>query len=145
MMEPIRVLFVCVENACRSQMAEAFARRDGGNRLVAVSAGSRPRGSVDAQAIAVMQEKGCDLRGHASKGLSQLSQQTWDVVVSMGCGEDCAVIPATTHVSWQIPDPARQPIEVYRQVRDAIEEEVKALIARVTHRNVAAQHFFKSA
>ena len=129
--EPIQVLFVCVENACRSQMAEAFARRDGGGRIVASSAGSRPRGQVDSQAMTVMQEQGLDLRRHSSKGLSQLPQQVWDVVVSMGCGEECAAIPAKQHVAWQIPDPARQPLEVYRQVRDVIEQAVGTLLEQL--------------
>ena len=129
--DPPHLLFVCVENACRSQMAEAFARRDGGARILAASAGSRPRGEVDPQAIAVMQEKGLDLRSHSSKGLAQLPQRTWDVVVSMGCQEDCAVIPARKHVNWQIPDPAHQPLGVYRQVRDVIEQAVKTLIEQL--------------
>jgi len=131
-MEPIRILFVCVENTCRSQIAEAFAHRDGGGRIQAASAGSRPRGQIDPTAIAVMQEKGLDLRQQTSKGLSDLPRITWDVVVGMGCGDDCAVVPAKRRVSWAIPDPARQPIEVYRQARDVIEESVKRLLEQVT-------------
>lgn len=131
-MEPIRILFVCVENACRSQIAEAFARRDGGGWVEAFSAGSRPRGQVDPTAVAVMQEQGLDLRQQTSKGLSDLPRITWDVVVGMGCGDECAVVPAKRHVSWAIPDPARQPVEVYRQVRDVIEEGVKRLLEQVT-------------
>ena len=137
---PRKFLFVCVENACRSQMAEAFARRDGHGRLEAHSAGSRPRGQVDPTAITVMREKGLDLRAHASKGLSELPQTRWDVVVTMGCGDACPPLPARTRIDWQILDPARQPLEVYRQVRDAIEEEVKALIERVTHDPIDNSH-----
>lgn len=129
--EPVRIVFVCVENACRSQIAEAFARRYGGTRVVASSAGSRPRGHVDPTAIAVMQEKGFDLSRHTSKGLSEFPHMTWDVVVGMGCKEDCAVVPAKRHLIWQIPDPAHQPVEVYRQVRDAIEEAVKTLLEEI--------------
>lgn len=131
MAKKVRILFVCVENACRSQMAETFARRYGGERVEAASAGSRPRGQVDPQAIAVMKEQGMDLSGHTSKGLSTLPSDSWDVVVGMGCGEDCAVVPATRRITWQIPDPARQPISVYRQIRDLIEEAVKTLVERL--------------
>ena len=128
----LRILFVCVENACRSQMAEAFARHLGGDRLEVASAGSRPRGQVDPEAIAVMREHGLDLSRHTSKGLSTLPSDPWDVVVGMGCGEDCAVVPATRRIIWQIHDPARQPIHVYRQVRDVIEGAVKTLLEQLT-------------
>ncbi len=130
--QPLRVLFVCVENACRSQIAEAFARQYGQDRITAYSAGSRPRGQVDAQATAVMKERGLDLSRHASKGLSDLPQVTWDAIVTMGCGDACPALPATRRLDWQIPDPARQPLEVYRQVRDTIERAVKALISELT-------------
>lgn len=132
-MEPVRVLFVCVENACRSQMAEAFARQHGRGRVLASSAGSRPRSRVDAQAVAVMQERGIDMSRQTSKGLGELPGITWDVVVGMGCGEDCAVVPATRRLAWQIPDPAHQPLDTYRRVRDAIEESVRTLIDQLTH------------
>ena len=131
MAKKLRILFVCVENACRSQMAEAFARYYGGDRVEAASAGSRPRGQVDPQAIAVMKEQGIDLGGHTSKGLSTLPSDLWDVVVGMGCGEDCAVVPATRRITWQIPDPAHQPTSVYRQVRDLIDGAVKTLVERL--------------
>jgi protein-tyrosine-phosphatase len=126
------VLFVCVENACRSQIAEAFARQYGQDRITAYSAGSRPRGQVDTQATAVMKERGLDLSHHASKGLSDLPQVTWDAIVTMGCGEACPTLPAKQRLDWRIPDPARQPPEVYRQVRDAIEGAVKTLIEQLT-------------
>lgn len=113
-------------------MAEAFARHYGGDRIDAQSAGSKPRGQVDAHAIAVMKEHGVDLSRHASKGLSAFPNVQWDVVVGMGCGEDCAVVPATRRIMWQIPDPARQPLEVYRQVRDAIDGMVKTLVEQLT-------------
>ncbi|MBI3320186.1 MAG: arsenate reductase ArsC, partial [Candidatus Omnitrophica bacterium] len=118
------VLFVCVENACRSQMAEAFARRAAGDRLDVSSAGSRPRGQVDPTAISIMRERGLDLSRHSSKGFSELPSITWDVLVTMGCGDACPHIPARTRLDWQIPDPARQPLETYRNVRDLIQEQV---------------------
>lgn len=130
--QPLRVLFVCVENACRSQIAEAFARQYGRDRIIAYSAGSRPRGQVDAQATAVMKERGLDLSRQASKGLSDLPQVTWDAIVTMGCGEACPTLPATRRLDWQIPDPARQPLEVYRQVRDTIGASVKQLVEQLT-------------
>ena len=128
---PVRILFVCVENACRSQMAEAFARHYGHGHIEASSAGSKPCGQVDPTAIAVMQEKGIDLGAQTSKGLSDLPRITWDVVVGMGCGEDCAVVAAKKRLMWTIPDPSRQPVEVYRQVRDVIDEAVATLLARL--------------
>jgi len=131
-MEPTRVLFVCVENACRSQMAEAFARHYGRERIEAFSAGSKPRDQVDPKAIAVLEEQGLTTQGQRSKSLAELPKTTWDVVVSMGCGEDCAVVPAKKRLDWQIPDPAHQPLEVYRHVRDLIEEQVKRLIEQLT-------------
>ena len=129
----VRIVFVCKENACRSQIAEAFARRYGQGRVEAFSAGSSPRGQVDAMAIAVMKERGFDLTTHASKGVADLPAGVWDVVVGMGCGDDaCAVIPAKKRVQWQIPDPARQPIEHYRLVRDAIDQAVQTLLEQTT-------------
>ncbi len=129
---PIRVVFLCVENACRSQMAEAFARYYSGGRLEAYSAGSRPRGQVDPLAVTVMREKGIELNRHASKSLTELPANHWDVVVSMGCGEACAALPAKQHIEWKIPDPAREPLEHYRAVCDLIEGAVKTLIERLS-------------
>jgi protein-tyrosine-phosphatase len=131
-MEPLKVLFVCVENACRSQMAEGFARHYGKSRVEAFSAGSRPRGQVDQDAIAVMQEKGIDLRQHASKALSDLPDVVWDAVVTMGCGDACPAVPARKRLDWQIPDPAHHPLEVYRQVRNVIDSAVKLLVEQLT-------------
>ena len=126
------ILFICVENACRSQIAEAFARHYGKGRIAAYSAGSRPRGQVDAGAIEVMQERGLDLILHRSKGLADLPSVTWDAIVTMGCGDACPSVPAKARLDWQIPDPARQPPEVYRQVRDLIDGAVKALLERLS-------------
>lgn len=125
----LRVLFVCRENACRSQIAEALARRLGHGRVVAWSAGSQPRGRVDETATQVMAEQGIDLASQRSKGLGQLPPGEWDLVVSLGCGDACPQTPARQRVEWAIPDPAGQPLEVYRQVRDQIEQQVRALIS----------------
>lgn len=130
-MEPKHILFVCVENACRSQIAEAFARHYGKGRVAAFSAGSRPRGQVDDGASAVMRERGIDVSRHRSKSLADLPPVTWDAIVTMGCGDACPNVPAKTRLDWQIPDPARQPPEVYRQVRDAIDGAVKTLLGQL--------------
>jgi protein-tyrosine-phosphatase len=86
---------------------------------------------VDPQAIAVMKEKNLDLNHHTSKELSAFPHTEWDVVVGMGCGEECAVVPAKRHILWHIPDPARQSIAVYREVRDVIDSAVKTLLEQL--------------
>ena len=128
MAHPLRVLFVCVENACRSQMAEGFARHYGGGQIQAFSAGSKPRGTVDPTAVVIMAEKGIALETHASKGLADLPPVTWDAIVTMGCGDACPTIPAARRIDWQIPDPARQPLNGYRAIRDTIDQSVRRLL-----------------
>jgi len=127
--EPLRVLFVCRENACRSQMAEGLARHLGRGRVHAASAGSRARGRVDETAIRVMAQRGIDLAAQRSKGLDQVPAEGWDVVVGMGCGDACPRVPGAERLEWAIDDPAGQPVETYREVRDAIERHVRALLA----------------
>lgn len=124
-----RVLFVCVENACRSQMAEAFARRLGAGRVEACSAGSRPAGSVNPRAVAFMAERGYDLNVQASKPLSAFEGQTYDALVTMGCGDACPWLPATRRVDWDLPDPKALPDSGFRAVRDEIERRVQRLFA----------------
>lgn len=123
-----RVLFVCVENSNRSQMAEAFARRHGGVKVVAYSSGSRPSGRVNPRAVEFMREVGYDLRTHRSKGLAELPDVEFDAVVTMGCGDDCPVIRTKRREDWNIPDPKELPAEEFRAVRDMIERKVKTLI-----------------
>jgi protein-tyrosine-phosphatase len=129
---PLRLLFVCVENSCRSQMAEAFARRLGGARVQALSAGSRPSGQVSPRAIASMRDAGLDLTAHASKSLQDVAgpgAAAFDVVVTMGCGDACPWVPAARREDWAIPDPsALEPAE-FARVRDQIEARVRALLA----------------
>lgn len=125
----MRVLFVCVENSNRSQMAEAFARIHGGTRVEAWSAGSRPSGRVNPKAIASMRERGYDLATHASKSLDDLPPGPFDAVVTMGCGDACPHIPARHRHDWQIPDPRDMEPDAFRVVRDRIETEVRALLA----------------
>ncbi len=131
---PTTILFVCTENACRSQMAEAFARQAGGESVEAWSAGSKPRGSVDLDAVAVMQEKGIDLTWQTSKGLDDVPDISWDIVVTMGCGDACPSVAAYRRLDWDIPDPKGQPLEQVRTIRDEIERRVKALLVCVPER-----------
>jgi protein-tyrosine-phosphatase len=128
---PLRVLFVCVENSCRSQMAEAFARLHGGGRVEAYSAGSRPSGQVNPKAIASMREIGYDLATHQSKGLDELAGLEFDAAVTMGCGDSCPFVRARRHLDWNVPDPKAMPPEEFRAVRDQIEQQVKGLLAEL--------------
>lgn len=126
------VLFVCVENSCRSQMAEGFARLHGAGKVAAHSAGSKPSGKVNATAIAVMREKGIDLMEQSSKGLDALPPGKWAAVVTMGCGDACPAILAERRLDWALPDPKRMPLEEFRRVRDEIERRVKELLAEIS-------------
>jgi protein-tyrosine-phosphatase len=128
--KPKRVLFVCVENSNRSQMAEAFARIYGEGRVEALSAGSRPSGKVNPKAIDAMRELGYDLAAHKSKGLVELAGQEFDVVVGMGCGDEgCPLVKAGRHEEWNVPDPKALPPEQFRAVRDLIGLKVRELLA----------------
>jgi protein-tyrosine-phosphatase len=127
-----RVLFVCVENSNRSQMAEAYARLLGGGRVEAYSAGSRPAGRINPRAVAFMKEVGYDLTTHRPKALSDLPAGELDVVVGMGCGDEgCPLVAAKRHEEGAIPDPKDLPADQYRAVRDLIERKVKELLARL--------------
>ena len=125
-----RVLFVCVENSNRSQMAEAFARMHGGADVEALSAGSRPSGKINPKAVRFMAELGYDLSAHASKSLEEIDGE-FDAVVTMGCGDACPWIPAKRTVDWQLPDPRDMDDEGYRKVRDEISTRVRALLAEL--------------
>ncbi len=123
-----RVVFVCVENSNRSQMAEAFARIHGAGKVEAYSAGSRPSGKVNPKAVEAMKELGYDLTAHSSKGLEQFSGQNFDAAVTMGCGDECPFVLAKRREDWQIPDPKDLPPERFREVRDLIEGKVEELL-----------------
>lgn len=123
-----RVLFVCVENANRSQMAEAFARMLGGDAVEAYSAGSRPSGVVNPKAIAAMAELGYDLGKHGSKSLAELPDVPFDFVATMGCGDACPAVRAGRRADWMIPDPKHMGPEEFRGVRDLIREKVRAVL-----------------
>jgi arsenate reductase (thioredoxin) len=125
---PRRILFVCVENSCRSQIAEAFARLHGGAGVEAHSAGSRPSGRVNPRAVAAMRELGYDLERHASKSLEEIPEGEYDVAVTMGCGDACPLVRARRREDWGIPDPREMSPEEFRAVRDQIERRVLELL-----------------
>ena len=125
-----RVLFVCVENSNRSQMAEAFARIHGGADVEALSAGSKPSGVINPKAVRFMAELGYDLSSHASKSLDEIEGE-FDAVVTMGCGDSCPWVPAKRREDWALPDPKHLDDDGYRGVRDEIQARVKALLAAI--------------
>jgi protein-tyrosine-phosphatase len=124
-----RVLFDCVENSNRSQMAEAFAHIHGGDRVEAYSSGSRPSGRVNPRAIQFMKEVGYDLSAHSSKPLDAFNGQEIDVAVTMGCGDACPLVRAARREEWNIPDPKELPDDQFREVRDLIERKVNELLS----------------
>jgi arsenate reductase len=131
MSDPVkRVLFVCVENSNRSQMAQAFARIHGGARVEAYSAGSRPSGVVNPKAVESMRELSYDLGRHSSKSLAEIPDVEYDFVATMGCGDSCPTVRAKRREDWNIPDPKELGPDEFRKVRDLIEREVKAALER---------------
>jgi arsenate reductase (thioredoxin) len=129
-----RVLFVCVENSNRSQMAEAFARMHGGEAVEAHSAGSWPSGKVNPRAVQFMAEKGYDLTVHTSKSLDGFNGTEVALAITMGCGDYCPLVKAARREDWNIPDPKDLPDDGFRQVRDLIEQKVKDLLANLKGR-----------
>jgi len=124
-----RLLFVCVENSNRSQIAEAFARIHGQNEVEAYSAGSRPSGKINPKAIEAMREVGYDLSSHRSKSLDELAGIEFDFVATMGCGDECPFVRAKQRDDWNIPDPREMTMDEFRAVRDEIEARVVHLLA----------------
>jgi protein-tyrosine-phosphatase len=123
-----RVLFVCIENSNRSQMAEAFAKIHGIDVVEAHSSGSRPSGKVNPRAVQFMAELGYDLAAHASKSLDEFNGTDVAVAVTMGCGDYCPLVKAARREDWNIPDPKELPDDGFREIRDLIEAKVKELI-----------------
>ncbi|MFH0887151.1 MAG: arsenate reductase ArsC [bacterium] len=126
-----KILFVCVENSCRSQMAEGFAEKYRGDEIEVFSAGSYPSGRVNPDAIKVMGEIGIDISKHRSKGFNDLPYKMFDYVVTMGCGDVCPFIPSKQNIDWQIPDPTGIGMDHFRKVRDEIGEKVKELLSKI--------------
>ena len=123
-----RVLFVCIENSNRSQIAQAFAIIYGKGNIEALSAGSKPSGIVNQKAIMTMKEIGYDLTKHTSKSLNDIPNVKYDYVITMGCGDKCPFINAEHHVEWNIPDPKEMPMNEVNRIRDIIKDKVIELI-----------------
>jgi arsenate reductase len=122
------VLFVCIQNAGRSQMAQALFERDAGGAHQARSAGSRPAASVHPVVIEAMRDVGIDLADRVPNELSRDDMEWAGLVVTMGCGDECPFIPGKRYIDWELEDPSDQPIEVVRSVRDEIGKRVESLL-----------------
>ena len=125
------VLFVCVHNAGRSQMAAGYMRELGGDRIEVLSAGSAPKETINPQAIAVMAEEGIDIANQQPKILTPEAVQESDAVITMGCGDACPFYPGKRYEDWKLDDPAGQGIEPVRVIRDEIKSRVEALLADI--------------
>jgi arsenate reductase len=125
------VLFVCLQNAGRSQMSEALFVRAAGGRHEARSAGTTPGDRVHPEVVAVMRELGMDLSSRKPQGLTDELAQWADVVVTMGCGDECPYIPGKRYLDWDLPDPKRLPVDQVRVIRDEIADRVSALAAEL--------------
>ena len=123
------VLFVCVHNAGRSQMAAGLLARLAGDRIEVRSAGTQPADQINPVAVQAMNEIGIDITSATPKILTGEAVETSDVVITMGCGDTCPFFPGVSYRDWKLDDPAGQPIEVVRRIRDDIADRVRALIA----------------
>ncbi|MBN1914211.1 MAG: arsenate reductase ArsC [Candidatus Omnitrophica bacterium] len=128
-----KVLFICVENSCRSQMAEGFAKKLGYGIIEAYSAGSRPSGEVNPDAIRVMQEEGIDISENRSKSFQELPVKEFDFVITLGCKDTCPFIPAENHIEWDVDDPKGKNIDVFRKIKDQIKSKVQLFVERVAY------------
>lgn len=126
-----KVLFVCVENSCRSQMAEAFGKMLGEGIIEAYSSGSHPSGKVNERAIAAMKDAGYDLTTHTSKSLKDIPQVEYDYAITMGCGDECPYVYAKKRDDWNIPDPKHMEMEAFNNVRDTIRGKVARIIEEI--------------
>ncbi|WP_117212901.1 arsenate reductase ArsC [Allorhizocola rhizosphaerae] len=131
MSEKPTVLFVCVHNAGRSQMAAGWLRHLAGDRVRVLSAGSAPKESINPIAVEAMREVGIDITGNIPQKLEYETAQESDVIVTMGCGDACPFFPGKRYEDWELTDPAGQPIEVVREVRDAIRDRVETLVKEI--------------
>ena len=128
------VLFVCVHNAGRSQMAAGYLRELAGDRVEVLSAGTEPKEQINPSAVAAMAEEGIDIAGQAPKVLSTEAVQASDYVITMGCGDECPFFPGKTYLDWLLDDPAGKGVEDVRPIRDEIRGKVEALIAEIDAR-----------
>ena len=127
-----RILFVCVENSCRSQIAEAWAKNLGKDIVESYSAGSKSSGKVNPMSVSVMNEVGIDISKNKSKGFDDLPVNSFDCAITMGCGDQCPFVSAKDHIEWKIDDPKGKGMESFRKARDEIKENVNKLLHNIT-------------
>ena len=132
------VLFVCVHNAGRSQMAAGYLRALAGDRVEVLSAGSAPKDTINPIAVEAMAEEGIDITGNTPKVLTVEAVKESDVVITMGCGDACPIFPGKRYEDWELDDPAGQGIEAVRPIRDDIRGRIEALIAELVPSDSAA-------
>lgn len=132
------VLFVCVHNAGRSQMAAGYLRALAGDRIDVLSAGSAPKDEINPVAVQAMAEEGIDISGSTPKVLTVDAVRESDAVITMGCGDACPIFPGKRYEDWELDDPAGQGIEAVRPIRDEIRDRVEALIAELLPEQGAA-------
>jgi arsenate reductase len=125
------VLFVCVHNAGRSQMAAGYLQALAGDRIQVLSAGTQPKDQVNTSAIEAMAEEGIDIASNVPKVLSDETVKDSDYVITMGCGDACPFFPGKTYLDWPLNDPAGKGVEEVRPIRDQIKAKVEALIAEI--------------
>jgi protein-tyrosine-phosphatase len=125
------VLFLCTHNAARSQMALGFFTHLAGERATAYSGGPEPAEHINAIAAQAMAEKGIDITTHAPQRWTDAMVRIADVIISMGCGDTCPIYPGHRYETWDLPDPAGQPLDTVRSIRDTIEQRVRALVAEL--------------
>jgi arsenate reductase len=126
-----KILFICVENSCRSQMAEGWANFLAKSKMEVYSAGSLPSGKVNPLAIEVMKEAGVDISRNYSKGFSDLPIKEFDYTVTLGCADTCPFVPAKKYIDWKIDDPKGKDVEYFRKARDQIKEKVIELLKEI--------------
>lgn len=126
------ILFLCIHNAGRSQMAAGFARVIGDGRVDVYSGGSEPAEQVNQMAVAAMHEVGIDIAGFTPQKFTDELLHRVDVVVTMGCGDTCPYVPGRRYIDWPLDDPKGQPLEVVRRIRDDIRSRVESLVAELT-------------
>lgn len=126
-----KILFVCIENSNRSQMAQAFAKIHSQGKAEAYSAGSNPSGKINPKAIETMKEIGYDLTTHESKSFEKIPQIKYDYLVGMGCSDNCPNVPAKNRIEWNIPDPKNMDKGEFRKMRGLIEQQVKELLGKL--------------
>jgi arsenate reductase (thioredoxin) len=134
------ILFLCVHNAGRSQMAAGWARKLGGDRIEVFSGGSEPAEAVNKRAVEAMAEVGIDIANEAPKKWSDRELRAVDVVVTMGCGDTCPVYPGKRYVDWELDDPSGRSLEEVRVIRDEIEKRVRDLLAELVPGRVESRY-----